>query len=43
MVAQRAANVHGVYDLHGLVWEWVEDYSALNDGSWFVLRLGTFA
>jgi sulfatase modifying factor 1 len=22
-------NIHGLYDLHGLVWEWVEDYSAL--------------
>ena len=22
-------NVHGVRDLHGLVWEWVEDYSGL--------------
>ena len=29
LVGQRAANVHGVYDLHGLVWEWVEDYNAL--------------
>ncbi len=28
-VAQRAANFYGVYDLHGLVWEWVEDYNAL--------------
>lgn len=25
----QAANVHGVHDLHGLVWEWTEDYSAL--------------
>ena len=23
------ANVFGVRDLHGLVWEWVEDYSAM--------------
>ncbi|WP_427914706.1 formylglycine-generating enzyme family protein [Ramlibacter sp. MMS24-I3-19] len=22
-------NVHGVHDLHGLVWEWVNDYNAL--------------
>ncbi len=28
-IAQRAANFYGVYDLHGLVWEWVEDYNAL--------------
>ena len=28
-VGQDAADVHGVYDLHGLVWEWVEDYSAM--------------
>ena len=25
----QAANVHGVHDLHGLVWEWTDDYSAL--------------
>lgn len=25
----QAANVHGVHDLHGLVWEWTEDYSSL--------------
>lgn len=24
-----AANVYGVRDLHGMVWEWVDDYSAL--------------
>jgi sulfatase modifying factor 1 len=24
-----AANVYGVHDLHGLVWEWVMDYNAL--------------
>ncbi len=23
------ADVHGVHDLHGLVWEWVEDYAAM--------------
>ena len=28
-VGQAAADVHGVQDLHGLVWEWVEDYSAM--------------
>lgn len=24
-----AANVYGVHDLHGLVWEWVDDFNAL--------------
>lgn len=28
-VGLQAANAHGVRDLHGLVWEWTEDYSAL--------------
>lgn len=28
-VEQRAPNVHGLYDLHGLVWEWVQDFNAL--------------
>ena len=28
-VARDAANFYGLHDLHGLVWEWVEDYSAL--------------
>lgn len=28
-VAQGEPNIHGVHDLHGLVWEWVEDYSAM--------------
>jgi formylglycine-generating enzyme len=28
-VAQRPPNVYGVYDLHGLVWEWVQDFNAL--------------
>lgn len=25
----QAANIYGVRDIHGLVWEWTEDYSAL--------------
>ncbi len=29
LVGQRAANYYGVHDLHGLVWEWVDDYNAL--------------
>ncbi len=29
LVGQRAANFYGVYDLHGLVWEWVDDFNAL--------------
>jgi sulfatase modifying factor 1 len=28
-VGQEAADVHGIHDLHGLVWEWVEDYAAM--------------
>jgi formylglycine-generating enzyme required for sulfatase activity len=28
-VKQGAANVYGVYDLHGLVWEWVMDFNSL--------------
>jgi formylglycine-generating enzyme required for sulfatase activity len=28
-VARQPANLHGIHDLHGLVWEWTEDYSAL--------------
>jgi formylglycine-generating enzyme len=28
-VGQSAADVHGVQDLHGLVWEWVDDYAAM--------------
>jgi formylglycine-generating enzyme len=29
LVGKTAPNVYGVYDLHGLVWEWVEDFNAL--------------
>lgn len=28
-VAQGPANYYGLHDMHALVWEWVEDYSAL--------------
>ncbi|MCU6499059.1 formylglycine-generating enzyme family protein [Rugamonas sp. A1-17] len=28
-VATGQANYYGIHDLHGLVWEWVEDYSGL--------------
>lgn len=28
-VGSRSANVHGIRDLHGVVWEWVEDYNSL--------------
>jgi formylglycine-generating enzyme required for sulfatase activity len=28
IVGQRAANIYGIHDLHGLVWEWVEDFNA---------------
>ena len=28
-VGQTPANIYGVQDLHGLVWEWVEDFAAL--------------
>ncbi|ELX09030.1 hypothetical protein Jab_2c10900 [Janthinobacterium sp. HH01] len=28
-VAAGEANYYGIHDLHGLVWEWVEDYSGL--------------
>lgn len=28
-VGQGAANIHGVQDLHGLVWEWVEDFGSM--------------
>jgi formylglycine-generating enzyme required for sulfatase activity len=29
LVGRTPPNVHGVRDLHGLVWEWVEDYAGL--------------
>lgn len=28
-VGRSPANVYGVFDLHGLIWEWTEDYSAM--------------
>jgi formylglycine-generating enzyme len=28
-VEQGAANVYGIHDLHGLVWEWVHDFDSL--------------
>jgi len=28
-VAQGPANVYGLYDMHGLVWEWVRDFNSL--------------
>jgi formylglycine-generating enzyme required for sulfatase activity len=28
-VGQSPANVYGVQDLHGLVWEWVDDYASM--------------
>lgn len=28
-VGRGTPNAHGIQDLHGLVWEWVEDYSAM--------------
>lgn len=28
-VGQTAPNVYGIQDLHGLIWEWTEDYSAM--------------
>lgn len=29
VVSTGAPNIHGVYDLHGLIWEWVEDFGSL--------------
>lgn len=29
VVGQSPANAYGVQDLHGLVWEWVEDYASM--------------
>jgi formylglycine-generating enzyme required for sulfatase activity len=28
-IRSRAANVYGVYDMHGLIWEWVEDFNGM--------------
>jgi len=28
-VGQGTANVYGLYDLHGMVWEWVQDFNSL--------------
>jgi len=28
-IEQRSANVYGLFDLHGLVWEWVHDFDSL--------------
>lgn len=28
-VMQSSANVHGIHDLHGLIWEWVEDFNSM--------------
>ena len=32
-VGQGRPNAFGIYDLHGLVWEWVEDFSGLMIGA----------
>lgn len=28
VVGQRVANTLGIYDMHGLIWEWVEDFNS---------------
>jgi formylglycine-generating enzyme required for sulfatase activity len=28
-VGRGAPNYYGVHDLHGLIWEWVEDYNSM--------------
>jgi formylglycine-generating enzyme len=28
-VGQRPANVYGVHDVHGLIWEWTDDYASM--------------
>lgn len=28
-VGEQAANYHGVFDMHGLIWEWVQDFNTV--------------
>lgn len=28
-VGQRTPNYHGIYDMHGLIWEWVQDFNTV--------------